>query len=96
MKAGSSKLGSASSCITIDGAPLNWVIFSFWMSSSASAGLQRRMNTSRRPWRMDASSCACRPLTWNSGTAVSVVGWSLRAIMVATRSGEVIAEMAPM
>jgi hypothetical protein len=54
------------------------------------------MKTRRRPLRRVVSNCACRPLTWNSGTTVSVAGASARAISVATASGEVMPDKAPM
>ncbi|MNN89600.1 hypothetical protein D3C81_2074380 [compost metagenome] len=53
------------------------------------------ISNSRRPLRSANRNWACRPLTWNSGTAIRLVGAKPLLITAPMRSGEVMAQNMP-
>ncbi len=91
-----SNCGCSSTCMIIDGAA--WKAVTRWsrIISIARAGSHLCTNTRRRPLTSALSNCACSPLTWNSGTAVRIVGASPRLSSSATTPGEEIADSAAM
>ncbi|MOA00275.1 hypothetical protein D3C78_1196310 [compost metagenome] len=89
------KRGEASSCCIIAGEPLNWVQRSRSIRSRARSASHLYISTRRRPPRRASRNCACRPLTWNSGTAIREVGAKPLSSSARMRPGELIAAKAP-
>ncbi|MNH09193.1 hypothetical protein D3C79_686380 [compost metagenome] len=73
---------------------MNWVQRSSRIRSNALSTSHLYISNKRLPLRSPSKNCACRPLTWNSGTAIRLVGARPLAITAWIRSGELTAQNA--